>query len=521
LAAHADTDGKIVIAMDRTSLAACALLLAPVAFGVGCGAKPTPVPADHAPLVLAELQQASPGPWRRITGAEVAPTSLERPVIDPVGPSAGFDPSDLGDLQSRLEGTVPTVPAVEGASEAAPSGPLSEMPPADSSPAAPSRVETGAFPDLIDPTPAPSIAAAAPAPLSEPMPAVPAIGVPRTLEGTLPPPAASSERLPTTAEPLPEERGTLPWAGTSAPSPEMRAVFEQAEERLRQGFRLAERGALYLARAEFVGVMELIAQANDLQRGTQFYTQSLTAGLLALEESRDFVRVRPIGKQLDIELIVSGHRTQILKEEDFEAISPLVAARRYYTYAQEQLAGAAAGEARCSIALYGLGKAATTSGEASPAERMEWMAQAMVLHQAALMADRANFRAANELGVILARNGDWLHARNLLVHSVRLSPHPSTFRNLAVAHTRLGETQLAAAASQQALALERTGRHSRGPAVQWVDPVTFAGSAPPSNMVMPPVAQKGAGTAPAATEAPPAPVSTARKSSSDWLPWKR
>ena len=329
------------------------------------------------------------------------------------------------------------------------------MPPADSSPAAPSPVETGAFPrsDRSDAN-AVDRSSSAPRRTATPVPAVRGHRrEPRTLEGTLPPPAASSETI------ADDRRAACRKSAVRSPgpaprlaSPEMRAVFEQAEERLRQGFRLAERGALYLARAEFVGVMELIAQANDLQHGTQFYTQSLTAGLLAaLEESRDFVRVRPIGKQLDIERIVSGHRTQILKEEDFEAISPLVAARRYYTYAQEQLAGAAAGEARCSIALYGLGKAATSSGEASPAERMEWMAQAMVLHQAALMADRANFRAANELGVILARNGDWLHARNLLVHSVRLSPHPSTFRNLAVAHTRLGETQLAAAASQQAL----------------------------------------------------------------------
>jgi tetratricopeptide (TPR) repeat protein len=380
------------------------------------------------------------------------------------------------------------------------------QPPVEAAPAAPSAMETSAFPDLIDPTPTPAIAADSAAP-----------GIPRTLEATLPPPAATSERLPTTAVPLPQESGSLPWAGTSAPSPEMQAVLEQAEERLRQGFKLAERGALYLARAEFVGVLELIAQANDLQRGTQFYTESLTAGLAALEESRDFVRTRPMGKQLDIELIVSGHRTQILKQAD-QTISPLVAARRYYTYAQEQLAGAAGGEARSSIALYGLGKAATISGENAPAEKMQWTAQAMVLHQAALMADRGNFRAANELGVILARNGDWLHARNLLVHSVRLSPHPSTFRNLAVAHTRLGETQLAAAASQQAIALERTGLHSRGPAVQWVDPVTFAGSAPPSNAVMPPVAQNGA--APTATPAPEAPISTARKSS-DWLPWKR
>jgi hypothetical protein len=227
------------------------------------------------------------------------------------------------------------------------------------------------------------------------------------------------------------------------------------------------------------------------------------------------VRQRPVGKQLDIQRVVSGHRTPILKDQDLETISPLVAARRYYTYAQEQLGGAAAGEARSSIALYGLGRLATATGEASPAQRMESTAQAMVWHQAALMADRSNFRAANELGVLLARNGDLVHARNLLVHSVRLSPHPSTFRNLALVHTKLGETHLADQARNQSLALERAGLRRQGPAVQWVDPVTFAGSAPPSDSALPPVAQTPAATP--APESKEAPVSTARKNS--WLPW--
>jgi tetratricopeptide (TPR) repeat protein len=504
--------------MDRTAFAACALLLAPVAAAAGCGAKQPAPPADPAPLVLAELQQASPGPWRRGMTQRVAAASLERPAIEIYSAPAVLDPAEIGELQGRMNGAAEQLPAeteLEGMSQLPVGEPQGDSLQSDPL-AAPAGPSDGASdqPMLVDPNPA----ATAP-PATDTLEQGAAGGQPRTLDGMLAPPALTIERLPTTVAPLPEERGTLPWAAAGARSPEMLAVLEQAEQRLREGFRLAERNAMYLARAEFVAALELIAEANDLQRGTQFYTESLVAGLAALEESHDFVRPRPIGKQLDIERLVSGHRTQILVGEDFASISPLVAARRYYSYAQEQLAGAAAGEPRSSIALYGLGKVVTTTSHDSPASRMQNTAQAMVLHQAALMADRANFRAANEMGVLLARNGDLPHARDLFLHSVRLSPHPSTFRNLAVVHTRLGEQDLARRASEQALALERAGHRRAGPAVQWVDPVTFAGSTPPiTDAAMPPVAQSQPNAAPAAETKQP-PVSTARKSS-DWLPWK-
>ena len=513
--------------MDRSALAACALLLAPVAVCAGCGVKQPPPASSPAPLVLAELQSLSPGPWRA-DGQRVAPTSLEQ--AEPAWPRADQSfRDDAGDLDRRmhqgpetgypLEGEV-IEPAAEPTPErsvdvpseldAALQEPVEVATPQAAAPAPAAAPEVG--PALVSPLPATAVPPIAPETVSR-------TAEPRTLEEILAPSNLQSERLPTTIAPLPEERGQLPWAEAQAGSPEMQSVLEQAEQRLREGFRLADRQAIFLARGEFIAALELICQANDQRHGTQFYSQALVAGLAALDESRDFARARPTRKPLDVARIASGHRTKIISAEECATISPLAAAKRYYAYSQEQLAGATAGEPRSSIALYGLGRLAMAAGEAAPAERMEHSARAMVLHQAALMADRNNYRAANELGVLLARHGDYGSARTLLLHSVRLSPHPSTYRNLVVVHSKLGEKDLAQQASQHGLAMERAGVRRNGPAVAWVDPMTFAGTAPPSTTTaMPPVAQTQPQAATKAEEKKP--VETAGKGFSDWLPWK-
>jgi tetratricopeptide (TPR) repeat protein len=516
-----------ITAMDRSAIFACALLIAPVALATGCGSKQPAAPAEPAPLILAELQQLSPGPWRHPAG-QVAPTSLERPVRDFLPPANV--PTEAESLRQRmsgpaidepLEGDVaapvpaPVADPLSEATEPVVGGP--ELPDVGvPSPAGESLLPDIA-PELVDPAqPSPAAAAPADEPARAAVDAEARSAVPRTLEGMISAPVLG-EPLPSSV-PVVEQRGRLPWAVSVAPSAEMRAVLEQAEVRLKEGFRLAERGAMRLARAEFVAALELIAQANDAQRGTQFYSESLAAGLVALEESADFNRPKPIGKSLDLERIVSGHRTRILSSEELRRITPVAAARRYYAYAQEQLAGASTGEPRCSIALFGLGKLAIANQQEQPARRLEFIAQAMVLYQAALMADGANYRAANELGVILAMNGHLPQAKKLFVHSAKLSPHPSTFRNLAFVHTRLGEPQLAQFAANRAQEMERAGFQRIGPPIQWVDPVTFAGTTPPStDAAMPPVAQKPVG---APTGAAQAPVSTADKEGGGWFPWK-
>ena len=70
----------------------------------------------------------------------------------------------------------------------------------------------------------------------------------------------------------------------------------------------------------------------------------------------------------------------------------------------------------------------------------------MVYYQAALLADDRNFRAGNELGVLLAKCGKLERAKQMFLRSLAISPQPATWHNLAKIHERLGETKLAAAA---------------------------------------------------------------------------
>jgi hypothetical protein len=98
----------------------------------------------------------------------------------------------------------------------------------------------------------------------------------------------------------------------------------------------------------------------------------------------------------------------------------------------------------------------------------------MALYQAALICEPQNFRAAHELGVLLASTGQLELARNMLLGSASASPQPMMWKNLAVVHSRLGETQLAAEAHQKASVLEQTSPNANAPAVQWVDPATFS-----------------------------------------------
>ena len=84
----------------------------------------------------------------------------------------------------------------------------------------------------------------------------------------------------------------------------------------------------------------------------------------------------------------------------------------------------------------------------------------MTLYQAAVLAEPKNFLAANELGVLLAENGNLARARELLAHSARLYPAAVTLQNLAAVHVRLGEREQADQALAKAMELE-PGRQNR------------------------------------------------------------
>lgn len=268
----------------------------------------------------------------------------------------------------------------------------------------------------------------------------------------------------------------------------MQAVNERAMGMAASGARLADRGALFSARSEFIQSLRVVTQALDAQSGEASHSQALADGLRAIEEADDFA---PAGSQLEADLdlvsIIASHRTPILKDAQHANLTSLSALQQYYSFAQQRLATAAGQEPAASQALFGLGRLTTLTAQRSPDERRLHGPKAMVYFQAALAADARNHRAAHELGVLYAQFGQFEDAKRLLVMSANVSPTVETWHNLAVVHDRLGEADLAhkaryemQLASRQAASRVTT---SKGLNVEWVDASKFkeqtaAGPAP-------------------------------------------
>ena len=325
----------------------------------------------------------------------------------------------------------------------------------------------------------------------------------------------------------PADGAPLPW-GPSTPSPELDAVSQRAEQTVRQAFNLAERGALYSARAQFADALRLLTEALDLQRSTTAHTRALTSGLRALDEVNDFAPddVRSQAG-MNLQRIVDAHHTPVLKNRSLRGVSLSAAQRMYLTYAQEQLAAAGGDQSVSSLALYGLGKVCTApSAMHGPRGKLD-EGKAVVFYQSALVVDSQNFMAANELGVLLTRFGRWNDARTALEHAVAASGTPTTWRNLAVVCDKIGDQAKAVEARHQAdLAVARLQKSGHGAAgskyaIEMVDPTTFVQM---HSATVDAVGETSvAGNTPAPAQQPA--VSTAAKpndkSGSGFWPWNR
>jgi tetratricopeptide (TPR) repeat protein len=112
--------------------------------------------------------------------------------------------------------------------------------------------------------------------------------------------------------------------------------------------------------------------------------------------------------------------------------------------------------------------------------------KAIVFYQASLKVFPQNFMAANDLGVMLARNGNYKDACRMLEHSCSLNRQPTVLNNLAMVYERLGANDKARQALQQvsiAMQTQQSGRQQKlagsGDQVLWVDENTFAGAKSP------------------------------------------
>ena len=255
-----------------------------------------------------------------------------------------------------------------------------------------------------------------------------------------------------------------------------RSMQAQIAQRLEYASSLARRGAFSSAEEIYFQVIRLIAETKDSQIGGRDHTTALANALTAFEEAEDFitndlkVRVR-----MKIENVVASHNTPLLQEYDCTGMTSIQALQSYYEYAGQELTNATAGESIASEALYQLGKMYSTHSRYNRGDSATQNAKSMIVHQAALASSPTNYLAGNELGVLLARYGRLDDAKEILIHSVSISPQSTTWRNLAVVHERLNEPNLARLAKKEAeiVSSEYKNRSEKEKMIQWVDHATF------------------------------------------------
>ncbi len=356
--------------------------------------------------------------------------------------------------------------------------------------------------------------ASAPSPRWSTTPSNPPVNAPRTIsKGGIAP-------MPAVAEPL-------------ATSPELEIARRQADEALRRGFGLAERGALFSARSEFTQALRQISQALDASQSAAIHTQALARGMRAIQEADDFVpKGSRIETQLPLNVLIASHQTPVLKGSLTE-VSPTVAIQAYQAYAQEQLALSLEHEPLGSLALFALAKIQLASEVAQSPGEINSSAKAIALHRAATLVEPNNFLAANELGVLLARQGRWQESRAVLENSATVAPQVVTYQNLANVYQHVGEGNLARQTNQAAaeLALKRGPNTITGgsAAVQWLDGATFAqtsnslGNSDPSSTAVGRPANKStpSQSTQAQTAQKPTPVQDEKRGASSIFPWNQ
>ena len=289
-------------------------------------------------------------------------------------------------------------------------------------------------------------------------------------------------------------------------------VESRCQNLVREGLALVDRGAIYSGRNLFLRSLSMLAEARDMSSGSCIHSRMLENARDALKCGEDFATQGDrLASEIDVDHLARVHRLNILPATA-ESATPWVARHLYHDYARKQLAGAVGKSPAASLALYGIGKAAALQARHGADNRARFMAQAITIHQAALDADPKNYLAANELGVLLARNQRWSDARAMFQFAARLRDDPLIWRNLAKTHQQLGETQLAQSASA------RAGGHSRivpRPTVQWVPPEQFAATQAPG-----PASRM---SSPVATPATPEPADASPRSAqwNGWLPWRK
>lgn len=290
------------------------------------------------------------------------------------------------------------------------------------------------------------------------------------------------------------------------------ALGQRGRQRLERAEDLAARGAVYTARQEMVEVLRMVALTCDTQQQVQMHSAALAQALYALDEADDFLRAGSDGRApSSVESIAAAHRTTALRGLPTAQMTPLEAVQLYCSAAVRDFTIAGAGQPVAAEALHALGRvtALQHSLGLGAGERAASMAEQkmLVYYQSAALVDPGNYRATNELGVLLVRFGQLHRAKAALEQSVAACSQPENCRNLAAVYESLGDhaasqrvSQRGGTTSANAAAPERRTSDPQGlaPVVYWVDPATMAAQGATSVDTAPDVARQTNTKSPAA-----------------------
>ncbi|MCY2977013.1 MAG: hypothetical protein NTW52_20360 [Planctomycetota bacterium] len=244
---------------------------------------------------------------------------------------------------------------------------------------------------------------------------------------------------------------------------------------------LLRRGAILSAREEVLMGMRSLFRSIDLRGGTWTSEPAMDQALAAFAEESDFYRSNSTpGAGQNTEKIISGHKTNALKQTQLHLVSPDLAAQHYRAYAKQQWLTAAQGHPWTADLLYAYGKTLEREADQNPNESQRRRSQAVVCYQVAMEVNPRNADNANQLGFALLQLDRVDEAHIALNHSIRVNPKAETWNNLVEVYRRRGEPDQVAFAQRNVQSLKTTVAPEMVgvPEVIEVDVKTFASVSP-------------------------------------------
>lgn len=276
----------------------------------------------------------------------------------------------------------------------------------------------------------------------------------------------------------PREENVLGMLPISVPVSQ--GVSQKALHHITYGKSLARRGAAFAARQEFYYALQLVAQAMDTQVEGNYHNKSLSEALTALKEAEEFHAgdsESQIGMR--VEMIVENHLSKVVTIEQAKSMTSIELMQAYYRFAENRMIAGGGQNAAASEAYFCLGKLHSLLSKSDRQSSRLDVAKAIVYHRASLACDQSNYRSANELGALLARNGQLEPAKRLLKQSLLIRKTPEAWKNLSIVHERLGENRFAQlAGNEYRISSMQPIMGPSASSIQWLDTKQFNDTAP-------------------------------------------